>query len=68
MMDITERLECAAESQYFNMLQADGKLKCYCGKIFHVDEGTIVSANPYAMPVCPDCFTEYKETNRDTKT
>jgi len=39
-------------------------LKCGCGKIFDEDEGTVISSNPYAMPVCGDCFLEWeKNTN-----
>lgn len=62
--DSIERLEAGAEAAYYKMLQPDGKLKCGCGKIFDEDEGTVISSNPYAMPVCGDCFLEWeKNTN-----
>ena len=57
--DITERLEMGAEDKYFDMLQPGGKLKCDCGKIFDSSEGTTISPNPYAMPVCPTCFENF---------
>ena len=59
MMDFLERMESSAERAYDEMYQGDGKLKCCCGKIFEVDEGGTVSANPWAMPVCPHCFDEW---------
>jgi len=60
MMDHIERMEASAERNYDEMDQGEGKLKCSCGKIFNVDEGQTVDPNPWAMPVCPDCFNEYK--------
>ncbi len=62
MRDFIEQMEDAAEARYERMLQPDGKLKCDCGKLFDADkEGGPVSPNPYAMPVCGDCFIEYIE-------
>lgn len=60
MRDILENLEAGAEAAYNEMVQPDGRLKCGCGKIFDPDkEGGMVSPNPYAMPVCGDCFEEW---------
>lgn len=60
MRDILEHLEDGAEASYHEMLQPDGRLKCGCGKIFDADsEGGPISANPYAMPVCGDCFIKW---------
>lgn len=56
MRDIIERSEDSAEERYFEMLQPDGRLRCSCGKLFNVQDAQPASANPYAMPVCPDCF------------
>lgn len=63
MLDILERLEDEAEARYFKMLQPGGKLKCDCGRLFDADkEGATVSSNPYAMPVCGDCFEEWEKS------
>ena len=52
-----ESAEDAAEENYSKMLQSDGRLKCHCGNIFDSDkEGGTLSPNPYAMPVCGECF------------
>ena len=63
MRDFIENLEAAAERQYDDMLQPNGKLKCGCGKLFNSSNGAMVSPNPYAMPVCPSCFNEWCEEN-----
>jgi len=57
MMDIIEMYECAAEASYYEMEQPDGRLKCGCGRIFDPNkEGGPLARNPYAMPVCGECF------------
>ena len=56
MLDLFESMEASAELQFDLMQQPDGQLKCSCGKLFDPDEGTCISPNPYAMPVCPTCF------------
>lgn len=62
MKDIIENFEDAAESQYYNMLQSNGKLKCFCGRVFDPDEeGGTISPNPYAMPVCGECLEHFKQ-------
>ena len=60
-IDELESMEHAAEIRYFNMLQPDGKLKCDCGKFFNPEDGEITSQNPFALPVCPECFSEWME-------
>lgn len=61
MRDFLECLEDAAEAEYCNMLQSDGRLKCHCGRLFDAEEeGGPVSNNPYAMPVCGECFEKWK--------
>ena len=62
MRDFIENLEDGAEAAYYRMLQPNGKLKCSCGKLFEPSQGTVVSPNPYAMPVCEDCFEKYQES------
>jgi len=35
----------------------DGEMMtCCCGKQCRLDESETLSPNPYAIPVCPDCF------------
>ena len=65
MKDIVEHLEAGAEASYYEMLQPNGLLKCGCGKNFDPDsEGGPVSSNPYAMPVCGNCFMKWKCATR----
>ena len=61
--DFLENLEDAAEKNYQEGMQPDGKFKCCCDRIFDPDkEGGIISANPYAMPVCGECFSDWEKT------
>lgn len=62
MKDIIENFEDCAEREYDNMLQPDGKLKCFCGNIFDPEnEGEVLSSNPWAMPVCNECCKKFFE-------
>lgn len=64
MYDFLDNMESAAENAYFDMLQPDGKLKCFCGNIFDPNkEGVSLSANPYCMPVCNQCLISYCDGN-----
>lgn len=56
--DPIERGEASAERAWDERF--DGHLfTCYCGKKFDPDkEGGTVSPNPYAMPVCDDCYEQ----------
>ena len=66
MMDQIERWEASAERAYDEMDQGDGNLKCSCGKIFPAEDGMSIDSNPWAMPVCPDCFEGWlKEKGKD---
>ena len=59
MRDFIENLEGAAEADYYEMLQPDGRLRCGCGKLFDELDGQFISVNPYSMPVCNDCFDKW---------
>jgi hypothetical protein len=60
MRDFIENLEAGVEARYEEMLQPDGKLRCGCGEVFNPEtEGGPVSSNPYAMPVCGNCFRKW---------
>ena len=58
MKDFLEQLEDSAERWYFENVK-NGIAKCSCGNTFNIEEGETVSANPYAIPVCPKCFEEW---------
>lgn len=32
------------------------KFRCDCGNLFSLDEGATLSPDPYAIPVCGECF------------
>lgn len=64
MRDIIEISEDSAEARYLKMLH-DGRLRCSCGKLFRAQDAQPASANPYAMPICPDCSAEQQENNED---
>lgn len=34
----------------------DGKMRCCCGKWFCENQAETLSPDPYAIPVCPECF------------
>lgn len=61
--DPIEIAESSAERQYFEMLQGNGKVKCYCGELFNEDDGEFISPNPYAMPVCLNCAEKFFKLN-----
>ena len=65
MKDFLENLEDAAEAAYAEMEQPDGKLKCGCGNIFRPEEGETLSPNPWAMPVCQECFDAWCQEQKD---
>ena len=59
MKDIFELYEDAAERRYFDKIQPDGQFKCDCGNLFDpAIEGGVASNNPWAMPVCGNCFDD----------
>jgi hypothetical protein len=64
--DITEQWENAAESWAFDNIKYNTETKkemfhCGCGKWEDLDKGEVVSANPWATPVCGKCFQEMLE-------
>lgn len=56
--DPIERGEQRCESWYFDNVR-DGVATCSCGKQFKLEDGETLSADPYAIPVCPECADEY---------
>jgi len=47
----------------------DKMFKCSCGKWCDIGDGGTISPDPYAIPICCDCFEEWlnmqKEKNAD---
>ena len=37
----------------------NGKFLCGCGYWFDLKDAETLSANPYSLPVCPDCCEKY---------
>ncbi|MCD6436206.1 MAG: hypothetical protein J7L15_07440 [Clostridiales bacterium] len=56
--DTIEKLEMAAEEWADDHIIGDSFI-CGCGKMCKLNEGETVSSNPYASPVCPECFEEW---------
>lgn len=53
--DPIERLEVSAERWAEDNMIGD-MFKCGCGKMCNINEGQPIDSNPYAIPVCHDCF------------
>ena len=52
--DYFEMREDACEDWYYKNVK-DGIATCGCGKTFKLEDGQMASADPYGIPVCPDC-------------
>ena len=57
--DIVEQMENAAEAAYYRIMVDADHFKCGCGNIEKWEDGQPISSNPYAMPVCGKCFSEF---------
>ncbi|MHA2047627.1 MAG: hypothetical protein ACW99G_22835 [Candidatus Thorarchaeota archaeon] len=55
--DPFERGEDRCENWYYENVK-NGIATCSCGKEFKFEEGQALSPDPYAIPVCPECFEE----------
>ncbi len=53
--DPIERGEARCEAWAAENLRGD-EATCCCGNKFNIDEGETLSADPYAIPVCGECF------------
>lgn len=59
--DPIERGEARAEDWYFSNVK-HGIATCGCGNEFKLEDGETLSADPYAIPVCSECFnTQFRE-------
>lgn len=53
--DPIERGEARCEAWAFENVRGD-IATCYCGNTFKFSEGETLSPDPYAIPVCGECF------------
>lgn len=56
--DPIERGESRCEDWYFDNVE-NGIATCSCGNTFKLGEGETLSDDPYAIPVCGECFEKY---------
>ncbi len=56
-MRIPDPIECAeADVERWADKHVDGdSFVCSCGQICKLDNGVIMTPNPYGIPVCPEC-------------
>lgn len=57
MRDFLETLEDRAEAWAIDNMRGD-EFKCSCGKWCKLSEGETMSPNPYAIPLCRQCFDD----------
>jgi len=53
-----EMMENAAEEWAYKNVKGD-IATCDCGKEFKLEDGMTLTSDPYAIPVCPECFKKY---------
>ena len=56
--DPIERMEASAERWAEENVEGN-MFKCSCGKMCKLEDGQTIDSNPYASPVCMDCFEEW---------
>ena len=56
--DPIEIMEASAERWADKNIKGE-MFKCGCGKWVKLNDGQPISENPYAPPVCQDCFEEF---------
>jgi hypothetical protein len=66
-MDYLESLENSVENTYFDMYQGNGKLKCFCGKIYNEVDAVPATDNPYSPPICPTRADELMQEYKNNK-
>ena len=64
--DLIERMEASAERWAEEYIK-DNLFKCGCGKMCELKDGQPISNNPFAPPVCPDCFEEWYDLEMKDK-
>lgn len=56
--DPTELGERRIEDWAFDSVNGN-VMTCPCGKTCDINQAETLSPDPYAIPVCPDCFDDY---------
>ena len=68
--DPIEKMEMMAERWADKYIKGN-MFECFCGKMCKINDGQSIDDNPYAPPVCLDCFgvflQEYKKHNNTKK-
>lgn len=57
MQDFTERAEDFCEWWASENIRG-GEMTCSCGKTCPLNQAEPLSPDPFAIPVCPDCFNK----------
>ena len=60
--DPIERAEEAIERWADNNIINEDFI-CSCGKLCRLIDGQTIDSNPYAIPICPECFDEWCREN-----
>lgn len=55
MPDFYERGEARCENWAAENVSKN-RFRCYCGDWCDMEDGESLSTDPYAIPVCPQCF------------
>ena len=63
--DPIERMENIAESWADENIKGD-QFKCGCEKWCSLNDGQPIDSNPYAPPVCPDCFDKWAKSQNNS--
>ena len=61
-----ERLEASAERWANENISGD-LFKCGCGRMCKLMDGEVISENPYAPPICPECFEEWLKDAKENR-
>lgn len=61
MRDFIERMEDAAETGFYEMTKdcPAGHFRCGCGRLDKFDNTGPYSNDPYALPICGQCWDEW---------
>ena len=59
--DPIERGESRAALWEEKMERGVGIMECFCGELFHENDGEVLTEDPWGAPVCPNCQTKYFE-------
>ena len=64
--DPIEIMEASAERWADKNIKGD-MFKCGCGKMCKLSDGQSIDSNPYAPPVCLNCFEKFMKEQKNEK-